>query len=490
MQKPAYLDTLGLQTWPFADEGELDFFYQDPAREELLGQIAHLLEYTPLTLIVEGEKGIGKSALLRHLFRHPRNDWRCCLIDAATARGNDILHSISRAYDFEQRLAQAVDGSRAFVELLEAMRQSGLLAVVFVDNAEQLNEPDLEFFARLSQGVNPLIRILFTCEKLPDTLERVFHDHDEEIKRLLMISFDTVHSGFYLAERLRRAGMRASMFFSDDDLAYLHREAQGNPTQIHQVAEQHLEHMAVQMQQEREGGPKGVTAPSRRLQFIALGLSVAIVVMLAVFVSTPQTENRVVETLSLPDKNETPEEGRDEQPAIEEMPTAGPQEEASDSLVADKGSMALPLPAPQSLKERAEPAPVTAPAPTPAPSKAEQGGQTKDNGAEAKTVAPGKINFEKFARIEWIKQQNPAHYSLQLLGAGNEQAIVEFIKRHKLEAQAAYYHEQRKGKDWYSLLYGSYASRGAAKKGAAALPKGLIKGQPWIRQFRDIHKAL
>ncbi|HEY4731764.1 MAG TPA: outer membrane protein assembly factor BamD [Gammaproteobacteria bacterium] len=93
-------------------------------------------------------------------------------------------------------------------------------------------------------------------------------------------------------------------------------------------------------------------------------------------------------------------------------------------------------------------------------------------------------------REQWILSQDPARYTIQLLGTGSEQLLIALIKRLNLTDKAAYYKNPRSEKAWYALTYGEFSSIAEANAAINQLPEDLIKGQPWIRKFGDIQALL
>ncbi len=90
----------------------------------------------------------------------------------------------------------------------------------------------------------------------------------------------------------------------------------------------------------------------------------------------------------------------------------------------------------------------------------------------------------------WVRSQAADHYTIQVLGTESEAQLRQQIERNKLQNDVAYYKRSRDGNTWYSLIYGSYASRAAAESAAKTLPPVLRNNQPWIRKIGDIQASL
>lgn len=91
---------------------------------------------------------------------------------------------------------------------------------------------------------------------------------------------------------------------------------------------------------------------------------------------------------------------------------------------------------------------------------------------------------------DWVREQNPRSYTLQLASSTNPRKIEKYYRDNDLEGNAGYYRNVRKGKNWYALVYGSYPSSKAAQQAIETLPEGLRKWKPWVRRFRDIQGTM
>jgi len=100
----------------------------------------------------------------------------------------------------------------------------------------------------------------------------------------------------------------------------------------------------------------------------------------------------------------------------------------------------------------------------------------------ATTVSP------PIKRDDWLLQQDPNHFTLQLMAANNEVGVVKFIEDNDLTDFAAYFFSQRDGNPWYAVTYGTYSSRSEAN--AEVLPSVLRGIKPWPRTFGGIHNAI
>lgn len=88
----------------------------------------------------------------------------------------------------------------------------------------------------------------------------------------------------------------------------------------------------------------------------------------------------------------------------------------------------------------------------------------------------------------WVKQQNKKHFTLQLLGTHQKDALPKYLKKFALNNDAAILESTRNNKKWFTLVYGKYPTKADAQKAVIQLPKGVSK--PWVRSFASILPSL
>lgn len=82
------------------------------------------------------------------------------------------------------------------------------------------------------------------------------------------------------------------------------------------------------------------------------------------------------------------------------------------------------------------------------------------------------------------------HYTVQLVGAKDEEKVKQFIAQHQLEG-IHYFRTQREGKDWYVVLQGEYPSLQAAQAAIDKLPATLKQADtPWVRELQSVQSEI
>lgn len=92
-----------------------------------------------------------------------------------------------------------------------------------------------------------------------------------------------------------------------------------------------------------------------------------------------------------------------------------------------------------------------------------------------------------FRDSAWLKARDPRRYTVQLVGAGTEQAVRDHLNGYDVRGDIAQLVTRRDGKPWHVLFWGDFADRAAAERAVAALPVPLKKVAPWIRSYADVH---
>ena len=105
----------------------------------------------------------------------------------------------------------------------------------------------------------------------------------------------------------------------------------------------------------------------------------------------------------------------------------------------------------------------------------------------AQPVPPPKGPRPKGLKQEnWIRAQNPKHFTLQIAALSTEKTMQEFANKLPNPEHAAFYRLNRDGRQFYVVIYGTFSERAQAEK--AARLNGFDK--PWIRDFASLHEII
>ena len=517
---PPYLANLGLLSDPFADAPSGHFFYVGADGEQRLDLMHHLAPYSPL-LVVIGELGSGKTALLQQFAARAKDNWR---IIAITARidmdRDDFMTALSEALGMP--VQSQVDPQLQYLSLiaqLRALRQTAQVPILLIDDAQNLSTSLLELIHKLCSENDdghivsvilfgtPQLQNLWNKESLAPLAARVTHTFE-------VAPFTEEETARYIRHRLRAAGASEEGPFDSVTINKIHAASGGIPSRINEFAHQVLVDRSMGNNQRQAGGGQGGTTDigRRRRALTIAGVVVVVALLVAgplrsiLFKPSPLPPPQAPQSrsLSMPfpaeptQRDSTQEErvvrsdGEAAKPPTP-APSAGTSEMAPSSTETVK---TLPLP-PEGTTTVMESAP--AEQPEPAPEKNEQPMETAEplpsQPAKTKQVAaspPSKKTEElqnvnrSSAGLAWLKAQAGDSFTLQLMAVRDEETARRFIEIHSLQDKAAYFPVKSKGRTLYALVYGSFPQHSEAVKAAKNLPASWSTPNPWIRSFKSL----
>ena len=280
-------DELRMEWDPFTDDQVEGLFFPGAGRGELAEQLLHLLRYgSSLTLLV-GSPGVGKRNLLVHVLTQIDRD----LFDIAVIDAHVML-------DFAQLLSQLDDPWRSlrpftpdnYLELVPAVasaadEESKTLVCVLV-GAQQLSEAVLGHLqAMLSASAGLPVKCLLLVdgaelEAVPTM--RGLVEALPETAVLYLDPLDLEQTREYLQYRMHTAGL-GQVSFNDEQVERIYRAGGGVIARTNAAARELL----------LEAMPAAAKASQKKagLPWMHIGaLGLAVVVLLVLFVSQPDSE--------------------------------------------------------------------------------------------------------------------------------------------------------------------------------------------------------
>jgi hypothetical protein len=100
------------------------------------------------------------------------------------------------------------------------------------------------------------------------------------------------------------------------------------------------------------------------------------------------------------------------------------------------------------------------------------------------------VQSSRFRAETWVRQQQAAHFAVQLMAASTEASVQEYIERNQLQRRAAYARTTHRGSPWYVVIYGNFARYGDALAAMQGLPPLLAQASPWLRRYGEIQDDL
>jgi septal ring-binding cell division protein DamX len=96
----------------------------------------------------------------------------------------------------------------------------------------------------------------------------------------------------------------------------------------------------------------------------------------------------------------------------------------------------------------------------------------------------------KVVGAAWLWSRNPVRYTIQLMADRRADSLRAFVAEQRPDGPVAIVRVKRKGKPWYLLLAGDYASQEEAVAAIAALPQRASVRGPWPRRFASLQDQM
>jgi DamX protein len=521
---PPYLANLGLLSEPFADAPSGHFFYVGADGEQRLDLMHHLAPYSPLLVII-GEPGVGKTALLQQFMARAKDNWRITVVTAQLDMDrDDFMASMSESLGLPSQ--SQIDPQAQYLALiaqLRALRQTAQVPILLIDDAQNLSVSLLELIHKLCSENDdghilsvilfgtPQLQSLWTNPSLMPLAARITHTFE-------VTPYTEEETARYIRHRLRAAGASEDGPFDSVAINKIHAASGGIPSRINELAQQVLmdRSMGSTRRQTRnvQGGAKG--ADRRRWALLLVGLVVLVLLVagplrsvLFKSSSLPPPDAQPTRALSLPpsapqqassgEERVVRSDGMEAAPAAAPSPPPPATSEAPPSSSDSSGVVkTIPLPPEGSttVSESALAEPAPAPEKPAQPSAAVPVAPPKTQAAvkPAASPQPPAKKSEAVQAIKrsvdgstWLNAQADSNFTLQLMAVKDENTARQFIEAHHLLDKAAYFPVMRNGETLYAVVYGSFSQRSEAAQAAKSLPAAWGSPSPWIRSFKSLH---
>lgn len=245
---PPYAATWGMASHPFpVTPDEVNYFFA-PEIEAIFEEVTHFIAMRKGFLLVTGEIGLGKTTLLRRLLASlDRSSYNTALILTSFLNQAELLETIVR--DFGLSLppdARRIDHLTILNQFLLAEAEKGKISVLFIDDAQALDEQALDVVRQLSNletAQNKLIQVVLCGQ--PELLDTLDQRSLRQVKSRIALhrqlqALGPEQSLAYIRHRLDKAGCEGCIEMTPDGLQALLEWSAGIPRRIHQLMDRCL----------------------------------------------------------------------------------------------------------------------------------------------------------------------------------------------------------------------------------------------------------
>jgi type II secretory pathway predicted ATPase ExeA len=466
---PGYNAILGLQKSPFSSEDDRTFFYAFPSIVQRLNVLSRLIQGRDFLIMVIGEKGSGKTALLNQFLISAKGNWRTCRIRAH-----------SKAIPDRKSALDNLNEHPAFI------LPDDEPPIVLFDDAHELTEIELQYLLKdaLAPGGDRKLKrlILFSESSINATIASLSAPFTKEtvVNKIHMPPLKESETQEYLFHRLKIAGLTGKNPFKSADIKSIHKAAGGLPGKINERAHTLLKNRF--SDEESSSRPIWLSGLLKKIILLALGSITLFGLVIFLFFHKEESSN--LSTIDLPGpkfqvSNHLKKKLKKPPAFAVSAAPSNNSEQAAQLLDKSEEKFGKNNSA-VSVKSKDEVG----------TKKTKSSDLTSDKKKKRKTVSKTSKKGKKINRENWILAQNPSFYTIQLIGLQNTTAIYTFVKKYELFYNVAYYKTLYHKKDWYPLLYGVYPTRKEALAAMKNLPPEIGKFSPWIRTFSSIQQII
>lgn len=324
--EPAYLANYGLTEAPFSNLHDDRFLYLDAERAQRLNLLQHMTQYSNLLLIVQGERGMGKTSLLTRFITHKADNWYICDVTANTMMDADqLLFQVAQGFGLHQLPQDSGELQEMLYARIAALHRNDQIPILVIDDAHEMpkdvllvifhladTQVDNAHLLRIILFADPQIEKILNAKDVHSLRERV--THTMEIPPL-----DEETTAEYLKHRMAVAGFNGGSPFPPKMVKRIYKASDGNPERINKLAHEILDKGDFEREEVED---IMVTTQQPRRQFksgVWLGIAVVLIALGLVFQHRIsrlfEDKSEQTKTLPLPLAEHTPDIQPQAQPA-------------------------------------------------------------------------------------------------------------------------------------------------------------------------------
>lgn len=524
--------------------------FSTPESEARLDLIRHLIENSELVPLVRGMSGIGKSLLASRLQASAPKNWIVCHFSAdSMMQPERMLAHIARCNGLPDAKG---DNIRRLVDRFEMLRKRGAVPVLLIDDAQELPPTSLITLLRLYErqvDAAPLVSLVLFADEQIDMLlstPQLQIMSPQSIQVIDLPPLTREEADDFMRYLLRVEGLDQELALDPSRMSRLYRESRGAPGPL---ASAILEAVG---ESGGSGQAASRLSRTLVWSVLPLGVLVLLILLFqaqinrlfspdtppsdeAVVVTMPQRQPEVAATTAntsrpgeLPD-GPVPAESLNSLPTVEIDPISQLEKETPEPTEPGSEDSSSQVESPPSLAENiantdsavstqeevtgqtppTPPARDAAPSPPPESVSASAENKVEQEALVVETPAPAvepeipaelpvekttkKVTTSALAPVQvkspqWVDEQPPGSYTVQLLAVENVESLQAVISKHNLQSKAFSVKTERQGHDWYPLLWGEFPNRAAATEAIKGLPPKLQKGGAWVRSIASLRQ--
>jgi putative secretion ATPase (PEP-CTERM system associated) len=233
-----------LRERPFSLSPDPDYLYPSRVHTEALNYLRYGIEGHAGFVVITGEIGSGKTTLLQTALRGLDKRTSVARLVNTMLDARELIEAVMLDFGLEPQAGQSKPHLlRDLARFLIEQRSAGRLALLIIDEAQNLSQSALEevrMLSNLETEKSKLIQIVLVGQpNLHDVLGR---PELEQLRQRVTVRYhlrplDTNETAAYIDHRVRRAAIGAPVVFPPDATELIGQYSEGLPRKINVIAD-------------------------------------------------------------------------------------------------------------------------------------------------------------------------------------------------------------------------------------------------------------
>jgi general secretion pathway protein A len=239
-----YEGFFNLRERPFALSPDPEYLYRSRVHTEALSYLRYGIESHAGFIVITGEIGSGKTTLLQTALRGVDKHTAVARLVNTMLEPRELVEAVMLDFGLlPESGASKPRLLRQLAEYLVQQRAAGRLALLVIDEAQNLSQAALEeirMLSNLETEKSKLIQIALIGQ--PDLRDLLLRPDLEQLRQRVTVSYhlpalDIDETAAYINHRLARAANGAALVFPRDVTDLVHRHSLGVPRRINVIAD-------------------------------------------------------------------------------------------------------------------------------------------------------------------------------------------------------------------------------------------------------------
>ncbi len=240
-----YRSLYNLKSKPFELEPDPSFLWLGERHKETLFFLRYGILDNMGFLLLEGDKGTGKTTLINGLARGLKSDVEWAIISGSSHEQLDFYNEIVTGFGIDTQFTSKVEFFIQFSHFLHKAHGENKKVVLFVDDCHLLSQEildELRLLSNIEKGDAKLIDIFFVGQ--PEFTEMLAVPYNHSIRQQLalkakLVPFGAKETGHYIRHRLKVSGA-VEEIFTPRAVQLIHDYSRGVALEINVICERAL----------------------------------------------------------------------------------------------------------------------------------------------------------------------------------------------------------------------------------------------------------